>query len=69
MESEPTEAFATRLPASESEQLKRTIEETDQTKSTLVRRAIRYYVKENPDRIQALYPEDSIERFMAELGK
>ena len=69
MGSKPTKAFATRLPANEANQLERIIEGTDQTKSVLVRRAIRYYVKENPDRLNALYPEDSIERFMAELGE
>lgn len=69
MGSEPTKAFATRLPANEADQLERSIKETGQTKASLVRRAIQYYIKENPDRLDTLYPEDSIERFMAELGE
>lgn len=68
MGTKPTKAFATRLPVREADQLERVVEETDQTKAILVRRAIRYYVKQNPDRIDALYPKNSVGRFMAELG-
>lgn len=67
MESNPTSAFATRLPAQEAEQLEAAIEATDQTTAELLRRAIRFYMAENPDRIADLYPEGSANRFIAEL--
>jgi len=69
VKSEPTSAFATRLPAPESDRLEAAIEATDQTKAELLRRAIRFYVAENPDCIVVLYPEDSANRFIAELGE
>mgnify|MGYP000156105922 CR=1 FL=1 len=67
MRSKSTVAFATRLPSSEADQLEEVKEETDWTDAALVRRALRYYVHENPDRISVLYSEDSINEFMAEL--
>jgi len=67
MESEPTKAFATRLPLSEAELLEEAIDETGRTTSDLVQRALRHYMTENPDRIQALYPEKSLDRFVSEL--
>ena len=67
MGSEPSEAFATRLPVTEAEQLEMAIDETGLTRSAFVRRAISYYVTENPDHIAALHPEDSLERLTREL--
>lgn len=63
----PSAAFATRLPVTEAEQLEAAIDETGRTRSAFVRRAIRYYIAENPDHIAALYPEDSLERLTREL--
>lgn len=63
-----SKAFATRLPAAEVEQLEAALEETGQSKCEFVREAIRYYVSKNPDEIAALYPENSVGRFIAELG-
>lgn len=67
MRSEPTEAFATRLPASEAALLEEVKEEKSWTNATLLRRAIRYYADENPDHIDALYSDDSLDRFVREL--
>lgn len=67
MGSNPTEAFATRLPAAEAEQLEKALTEAGWTKSQLVRRAVRHYVNDNPDEIGVLYPEHSLGRFMEEL--
>lgn len=63
-----SKAYATRLPATEVEQIEAALEETKQSKSEFVRRAIQYYVSKNPDEITVLYPEGSVSRFMAELG-
>lgn len=62
-----SKAFATRLPATEVEQIEAALEETGQSKSEFIRRAIRYYISKNPDGITVLYPENSVSRFMAEL--
>jgi predicted DNA-binding protein len=62
-----TRAFATRLPAPEAERLEAVVEETNQTKSAVVRRAIRYYLEQNPDRARVLFPEDSLDRLMTEM--
>jgi metal-responsive CopG/Arc/MetJ family transcriptional regulator len=63
-----SKAYTTRLPATEAEQLEAALEETDQSRSELVRRAIRYYLSKNPDEITVLYPENSVSHLMAELG-
>lgn len=62
-----SKAYATRLPATEAEQLEAALEETGLSTSELVRRAIRYYISKNPDEFTVLYPENSVSRFMAEL--
>lgn len=67
MRSEPTKAFATRLPATEAKRLEEAVNETDLTKSTLIRQAIGFYIAENPDQIVALFPEHSAARFIAEM--
>lgn len=68
MRDRTSKAFAARLPTAEAAQIERALEQTYQSKSEFVRRAIRYYVSKNPDEIAVLYPENSINRFMAELG-
>jgi predicted DNA-binding protein len=68
MGTQPSKAFATRLSAAESEQLEAALKETGQSESEFVRRALRYYVSKNPDEIIALYPENSVNRFIAKLG-
>jgi hypothetical protein len=67
VESESTKAFATRVAASEAAQLEDALDETDWSKSDLVRRAIQYYVERNPDDIQAFYADGSLGEFVAEL--
>jgi len=68
MENPSSKAYATRLPSAEVEQLEEALEETEQSQSEFVRRAIRYYVSKNPDEITVFYPENSVGRFIAELG-
>ena len=60
-------AFATRLPLSEAELLKAAVTETDLTRAAVVRRATEYYLKENPDRIRVLFPEDSLDKLITEM--
>lgn len=67
VKSENTRAFATRLPISEAELLEAAVKETDLTRAVVVRRAIEYYLKENPDRIRVLFPEDSLDQLMTEM--
>jgi hypothetical protein len=67
MRARSSEAFATRLPAQEAEQIEAAIEDTSWSKSDFVRHAIRYYVTRNPDDIPALYPDHSINRMLAEM--
>ena len=62
-----TKAFATRIPADEALRIERAVEETDWTKSELLRRALRYYEKRNPDDILAFHPEFSVERMLEDL--
>jgi len=64
----PTKAFATRLQYTEAEQIEAALEETGQSQSEFVRQAIRYYISKNPNEITVLYPENSVNRFMTELG-
>lgn len=69
MESDPKRAFSTRLPAEDADLLEAAIEETDDNSSEFLRRVVRYYLDKNPDRIEALYPEDSTERWLQEIGE
>ena len=67
MSSNSSQAFATRLPAEEAALIEAALDETDQQPTDLLRRALMYYAQENPDRIEAFYPDDSLEAFWAEL--
>lgn len=67
METEQTSTVATRITASEAAQLEDALEETDWTRSDFVRRAIQYYLSQNPDKLQALDAEGSLEQFVTEL--
>lgn len=67
MRSRSSKSFATRLPAKEAEQVEAAIEKLDWSKSEFVRQAIRYYISQNPDAIPTLYPEGSVNRFLAEM--
>ena len=69
MESDPKRAFSTRLPAEDADRLEAAIEETDTNSSEFLRRVVQYYLRKNPDRIKALYPEDSTERWLQEIGE
>ena len=48
-----TEAFATRLPTKEAERVLEAVEQMDWSRATLLERALRYYIDENPDDIPA----------------
>lgn len=61
MRSKSSEAFATRLSSEEATKVNEAIDETNETKAEFLRRAIEYYVAENPDRIVALCPEESMD--------
>ena len=67
MRSQPSKAFATRLPAQEAEQIEAAVDELDWSKSEFVRQAIRYYISQNPDAIPTLYPDNSVNRLLAEM--
>lgn len=67
MSSNSCRAFATRLPEDEATLIEDALDETDQQATDLLRRALKYYVQENPDRIGAFYPDGSLEEFWAEL--
>jgi predicted DNA-binding protein len=67
VETKPTKAVATRIDVSEAAQLEDALEETDWTKSDFVRRAIQYYIEQNPDDLRAFYAEGSLEQFVTEL--
>jgi len=69
MRDRTSKAFAARLPAAEAAEIETALEETGQLRSEFVRRAIRYYIDQNPDEIAVLYPQNSINRFMTELGE
>ena len=53
-----TEAFATRLPAKEAERVVEAVQQTDWTRASLLERALRYYLAENPDDIPVFRDED-----------
>lgn len=53
-----SEAFATRLPAREAERVLEAVEQTDRTRASLLERALRYYLAENPDDIPVLRDGD-----------
>lgn len=67
METESTKAVATRITTSEAAQLEDALEETDWTRSDFIRRAIQYYLEQNPDDLRAFYAEGSLEQFVTEL--
>ncbi|MDS0297775.1 hypothetical protein NDI76_03380 [Halogeometricum sp. S1BR25-6] len=61
MTSKTSEAFAGRLPADEAALLKAAIEESAETESEIVRRALRFYIRKNPDYLKALRSPDFLE--------
>ena len=61
MTSKTSEAFAGRLPADEAALLKAAIDESNETESEIVRRALRFYIRKNPDYLKALRPPDFLE--------
>lgn len=67
MRSQPSTAFATRLPREEAQRIEAAIERTGQTRAEFVRAAIRDYLQRNPREIPELYPEESHARFIAEI--
>ena len=67
MEPIQTKPVSGRVPADVVARLNRAAEETDRTKSQLVARAVEHYIEENPDRIEAFYPDDPFAAFVEEL--
>ena len=67
MRTRSSTAYATRLPEEQAALAEDALEETDQTPTNLLRKAVEYYIQENPDRIEAFYPDESIEQFCAEF--
>lgn len=67
MERIQTEPVSGRVPADAATRLDRAAEETSLTKSQIVARAVEHYIEENPDRIEAFYPDDSFAAFVEEL--
>lgn len=69
MRDRPMEAFATRLPASDADVVNAVIDETDLTDSQILRRAIRYYLRENPDNIGQLNAQEFVDQILADLER
>lgn len=67
MERIQTKPVSGRVPADVETRLDRAAEEIGLTKSQLVARAVEHYIEENPDRIEAFYPDDSLAAFVEEL--
>lgn len=63
-----TEAFATRLQAKEADKLVEAVEQTDWTRATLLERALRYYIDENPDEIPAFRDGHGQDGLLEEAG-
>lgn len=64
MTSRTSRAFAGRLPAEKADLLEAAIEESNETKSDIVERALCYYLQRNPDRLDALRPMGPLDEFM-----
>ena len=67
MRSRSSTAYATRLSGEEAALVEDALRETEQTPTELLRRAVEYYIQENPDRIEAFYRGESIEQFCSEF--
>jgi hypothetical protein len=67
MRSRSSTAYATRLPDEQAALVEDAFEETDRSPTELFQRAVEYYVRKNPNWIQAFYPDESIEQFCAEF--
>jgi hypothetical protein len=67
MRDQTSKAFAARLPAERAKQVEAVLDRTGWSQSEFVRRALQFYTSQNPDRIPALYPEDSIQQLFAEM--
>ena len=65
MRARSSTAYVTRLPEEQAALVEDALDETDQPATDLLRRALQYYIRENPDRIEAFYPDASIEQFCA----
>ena len=68
MSSDSSVVFAGRVPNETAEMLTQAVEEGFDCNSDLVVRALRYYIAENPDRLQAFQPADSEKDLLAEIG-
>lgn len=68
MVSEETKAFATRLPAKESERILEAVEETNWSRSKILERGLRYYIEVNPDDIRVFRDVDAPGGPLAEVG-
>lgn len=67
MRNRTSKTFAGRLPAQEAARIEAVIEENGQTQSEFIQQ-IRYYCSQNPAQIIALYSENSVNRWLVEIG-
>ena len=63
-----TKAFATRLSAKDAERVLEAVEQTDWSRASLLKQALRYYIDENPDDIPAFRVGDAQEGPLEKAG-
>jgi predicted DNA-binding protein len=62
-----TEAFATRLPEEQAEQIETILDRTGMTRSEYLRQAAEHYLETDPDNLRRDDPTASIESLMDDL--
>jgi predicted DNA-binding protein len=62
-----TEAFATRLPEEQAEQIEAILDRTGMTRSEYLRQAAEHYLETDPDNLRQDDPTASIESLMDEM--
>lgn len=69
MRDEPSEAFATRLPPELAAPIRAVIEETGMSRAEILRLAVAYYLRRNPDGFEALVRKGSVDHMLAEMER
>ena len=67
MATNSTEAFATRLPEEQAEQIETILDRTGMTRSEYLRQAAEHYLETDPDNLRRDDPTASIESLMDDL--
>lgn len=67
MSDEPNEAFATRLPPELASRLRAALDETGMTRADILRSAVAYYLRRNPDGVEALAREGTVDHMIAQM--